>query len=174
MNNFPALKYSLTFILYVFIQVLFLRQVDLFDVAFCFVYLNFILTLPISTDRTLLLLSSFLLGFIVDAFYDTLGMHSAACVLIAFLRPYLIMVIKSKNEVQEASIRDAGFRWFLIYAISLILVHHSLLFFLQQFNFMLIGQTLIKIGASLLFTLSLVVIIQYLFISPLADNNARR
>lgn len=166
MNNINVFRQAILFVLYAAIQVFFAKNVELFGLAFCFLYINFILTLPLYTDKLVLLISSFALGFIVDNFYDTLGIHSAACVLIAFLRPYVIDLLSSKNELYELSVRGSNLVWFGTYTLILTLIHHSVLFFLEQFNFQLVLYTLTKIIASTLFTVLVVLIIQYLFTSP--------
>ncbi|MDW8287920.1 MAG: hypothetical protein RMJ89_07605, partial [Flammeovirgaceae bacterium] len=75
---------------YVLLQVLFLQHLNLFDAAFCFLYISFILFLPVRLDRLWVLLLSFLIGILIDIFYNTLGIHAASCVLIGFLRGFLI------------------------------------------------------------------------------------
>ena len=74
------------FLAYVAIQVLFVRNLVLFDTAFCFVYVAFLLLIPLETGPLILMLLGFLTGFVIDIFYDSLGIHSAACVLLTFIQ----------------------------------------------------------------------------------------
>ncbi len=173
MNNSFVIKQTLLFFTYILVQALFASNLELFGLAFCFLYVNYLLIFPLESSRVLLLILGFLLGFVLDIFYDTLGMHSAACVLVAYVRPFVIRLMTSKNDFSEISIKETGFGWFFNYAFTLILIHHLFLFFLLRFSFLLFFDTLVKAIASTLFTLFSVIIIQYLFYSPNLSN-ARR
>ena len=74
----------ISFFLYLFFQVLILKNVVLFDTAFCFLYLGFLLLLPVETNPLVLMGVGFLLGFSVDMFYDSLGIHAGAAVFIMY------------------------------------------------------------------------------------------
>ncbi|MEO1655130.1 MAG: hypothetical protein AAFU64_16400, partial [Bacteroidota bacterium] len=148
MNNRELVLNIVLFFVYVIIQVFFAKNLELFGLAFCFLYINYILLLPIDMSRMVFLLIAFAMGFLIDLFYDTLGMHAAALVLIAYLRPFVISIVSSKNEIFEISLKETGLRWFLSYLSVMIFIHHLLLFLLQQFSFRLIFKTLLKTGAS--------------------------
>src|SRR5690606_32867240 len=75
------------------VQILLLKNLALFGVAFCFIYLLAILSFPITMRSFALILISFCLGLLIDVFYDTLGLHAAAVTLVAFLRPYWLKAI---------------------------------------------------------------------------------
>jgi rod shape-determining protein MreD len=164
MNN--PIGQTVLFFVYLLVQVFFIKDLDMFGVAFCFVYINYILTLPLHFNKSLLLLVSFFLGLGVDAFYDSLGMHAFACVMIAFLRDNLIQFISSKNEIYELSIKASGFSWFFAYTLALVFVHHFFLFYIQKFNFQMFFDTFFRVLMSTLYTTFLIIIIQYLFYTP--------
>lgn len=162
MNNKTIITQVIYFVLYAVLQVFFAKNLELFDVAFCFLYVSFILNLPQDTKGEVLLLAGFSIGFVIDSFYNTWGIHSAACVLIAFVRPFIIKVLTPKNAGDESEIRDMGLLRFSLYAIILIFLHHSVLFFIEIAHFKFFLFTVIKIFFSTIFTFVLVVIIQYL------------
>jgi len=85
-----AIQYSLMILLYLFLQIFFMRNLVLFNYAFCFIYIAGVLLLPADTNRMYLLLIGFATGFTVDVFSNTFGMHASATVLIAYIRPFLI------------------------------------------------------------------------------------
>jgi rod shape-determining protein MreD len=85
-----AIQYSFMVLLYLLLQIFFMRNMVLFNYAFCFIYIAGILILPAEISRMYLLFIGFGLGFTVDVFSNTFGMHAAASVLIAYLRPFLI------------------------------------------------------------------------------------
>jgi len=78
----------ISFFAYLIIQVVLMKNLVLFNTAFCFLYIAFILFLPIEINTLVLMLLSFLLGFMVDVFYDSLGIHAASLVLIGFVRNF--------------------------------------------------------------------------------------
>jgi rod shape-determining protein MreD len=169
MNNLSLVGQTIAFFTYVFVQVFFAKHLELFGVAFCFIYINYILLMPIQTDRVVMLLAAFLLGLLVDMFYDTLGIHSFACVFVAYFRPFLISFL-SKEDLFAISIKETGLAWFVRYAGVLLFVHHFLLFFLQQFNFRMFFETLLKVSASTLLTLLFCLMVQYLFSSSVVSD----
>lgn len=157
-----TIQYTLMILLYLFLQIFFMRNIVLFNYAFCFIYIAGVLLLPIDIDRMYLLLIAFAIGFVVDMFSNTFGMHAAASVFIAYLRPFLILYqTKSKGtDRPEIGIRTQGFGAFLAYIFPLILIHHSVLFFIEINNFGMILYTLIRIGASALLTTLLIVLLE--------------
>ncbi len=156
---------TISFLAHFLVQVLFVHNLELFGIAFCFVYINFILILPLQINRNLLLLLAFAIGFLIDGFYDTLGIHTLASVLIAYIRPFLVDALSTKVEITELNITNTGLYWFITYCLVLIGIHHLLIFFLQQFNFRMFFETFIRATASSLFTLLAIILIQYFFYS---------
>ncbi|MCE7062748.1 hypothetical protein [Dyadobacter sp. CY343] len=157
-----TIQYSLMVLLYLFLQIFFMRNMVLFNYAFCFIYIAGVLLMPPDIDRMYLLLIAFAIGFTVDVFSNTFGMHAAATVLIAYLRPFLIhFQMKSKGaERAEVGIRTQGLGAFIAYIFPLILIHHSVLFFMEINHFGMILYTLIRIGASTLLTTLLVILLE--------------
>ncbi len=130
------------------------------------VYVYFILLLPIETAGWLLLLSSFAMGLSVDYFSNTLGLNAAASVFMAFCRPSVLKLMESKREYEpgiQPGIRDLGFKWFFLYTLILVALHHSALFILEVFSFSEIRQTIYRIGKSSAATIVLVFLLQFLF-----------
>ena len=153
-----------SFLLYAAAQVLFVRNLELWHYAFCYVYVAFLLLLPFETSSVLLLVLGFAAGLVMDVFYDTLGIHAAACVLMAFLRPTVIRVITPRSDLDDGtqlSLKSMGPPWFLSYAVVLVFVHHAFLFFLEAANPSLFWPALFKTMASTAFTTLVIVIIQY-------------
>lgn len=152
------------FLLYLILQILLVRNLVLFDYAFCFVYIACILLLPNETSLTLLLVIAFVTGIIVDTFYDTLGMHAAASVLMAYCRP---LIVRAQIDVPgletriEFSLKQLGVWPFFRYVLILALIHHSALFFIEASSLSLFIPTLIRVVASTLFTTVSIVLIQF-------------
>lgn len=152
------------FFIYALVQVLLLKNVVLFNTAFCFLYVAFILLLPIETNNLLLMLAGFLLGFTIDIFYDSLGLHAFSLVLVGYVRNFWLATITPQSGYDsgvEPTLSDNGLQWFLVYSIPLIFIHHFTLFFVEAAGFSMFWFTMLKIITSLLFTLTVVLILQY-------------
>ena len=154
------------FALFVLAQVLLVRRLDLFDTGFCFVYVGFLLFLPILLDRPWVLLLGFALGFAVDLFYNTGGLHAAACVLAAFVRGAQLRVIRPRDgydTLDTVSGHRMGWAWWALATVPLVLVHHLALFWIEDGHALPGGFTLLKVLASATFTSVTLLITQLLF-----------
>lgn len=168
MNNI-IYKNIFRFILLFFLQIYIFNNIELLGYLNPYIYVLFILLLPLETPRFLLLIAAFVMGFSIDYFSNSMGINIAACVFIAYLRPGLIKLISQKSESNpgiKIGIRDFGFRWFFIYTIVLVSLHHLLLFYLEVFRFNEFFDTLKRSLFSALFTIILIIISQYLLFSP--------
>lgn len=156
------------FIFLVLLQVLVLNHIQFSGYVNPLFYVYFILLLPYQTSRWLLLVAGFILGLTVDVMTNTPGLNAAACVLMAFARPFVIRSISTGTEylIGEApSIKNQGIKWFTYYAVVLVLIHHFSIFYLEIFRLNEFFQTFIRAVLSSIFTLLLIFISEYLFFS---------
>ena len=152
------------FLLYLLVQVMLFKQLVLFNSAFCFFYVAFILLLPIETNTLILMLIAFLLGFFVDIFYDSLGLHAFSLVLVAYVRNFWLGVITPQGGYDAGegpTLAVNGLQWFLVYAIPLVFIHHFALFFMEAGGFGVFWFTMMKVMASLAFTMAVIFFLQY-------------
>lgn len=163
-----ALKYLWQFALLCLLQVLVFNNLNLGGYVNPFIYVYLIIILPISMGRIQLLLVGFLLGLTVDVFSNTGGMHAAATTLIAFYRP-LYLNAQSPREGYELAavphIKQFGIAWFIPYALLLIIIHHTALFFIEAFRFADFFRTLLKVILSSGLTFIFVLLTEFLFVS---------
>lgn len=152
------------FFLYVIAQVLLFKQLVLFKTSFCFLYIAFILLLPVETNNLVLMLIAFFMGITIDVFYDSLGTHALALVTLAYLRNYWLSSITPQGgyDAGTTPALTYGVQWFLVYVVPLVFVHLAILFFVQAGGFGLFWFTMLKIMASLVFTVSVMVMLQFL------------
>jgi rod shape-determining protein MreD len=167
MNN--LLKNIARFILLVFLQVFVLNRINIHAYVNPYLYLLFILLLPFNTPRWLLLFCGLALGLTMDAFMNTPGLHATACVLIAYLRPFIINVLSPQGGFEETqqspSISTMGFTPFLVYTIILVLIHHLVYFSLEVWGFSGIIYLGLKILISTAVTTALILLYELLFYS---------
>jgi hypothetical protein len=159
-------KQALRFILLVLLQTLIVKNIPLGAYFVPMPYLLFILMLPFETMPMVVLLLSFATGLAVDAFYDTQGIHGSACVLMGFLRFYVLRIISPREgyEITEKpTVHYMGNTWFLSYSLPLLLIHHLFFFYLEEFGFSDFFFTLLKTMGSTLASFVFIYIIQFLF-----------
>lgn len=158
------LKYFWMFVLLVIIQILILNQVQFSGYINPYFYVLFILLLPATAQPWLVLLSSFFMGIVIDAFSNTMGIHAAASVFAGYIRPTVIRVISTRDEEynEYPGLQQNKFSWFLLYASVIVLSHHLILFYLEVFSFNQFFYTLLRVLISSVFTIFIIVLSQFI------------
>src|SRR4051812_18702722 len=87
----------LRFLVLVAIQVLVLNNVQLGGYINPFLYVMFILMLPVRFPKIVVLLLSLLTGIVIDMFSNTMGMHAAACLMMGYLRPGWLRILAPRD-----------------------------------------------------------------------------
>ncbi|MBC7507336.1 MAG: rod shape-determining protein MreD [Ferruginibacter sp.] len=143
------LKNIIRFILFILVQIFVLDKIHLHQMVTPYLYFLFILWLPFKMNRTLLMLLGFALGFTLDSFHHQPGFHAAACVLIAYMRPFLINLLipheGAETNYEEPSITSmGGLLPYSIYVGFLAFLHNAWLFLLEAWQFGNIWYFLVK------------------------------
>lgn len=129
------------------------------------IYIFGILMLPFETPKWLVLFISFAVGWLMDFFTGPPGLHTSACLLLGFLQP-LVQRLFSPREgyevTQRPTVQSMGLPWYLTYASVLAFVHHTWLFFLEVLRFSDFFYQLLHIVLSVIATVFLMTIGQYL------------
>lgn len=140
-------KWMFAVALSIVVQLLFLRDLALFYYGFCFIYLWAIIKAPIDTPPAYLIIGGFVLGWVVDIFSNTHGMHAFATVLVAGLRPTFFQVLTPANGYDERSsisLVEMNWMWFIPYVFFMLFSHHLVLFLLESSSGSLFGLSLLK------------------------------
>jgi rod shape-determining protein MreD len=158
------IKYAVMFFSLVIIQVLILNQVQFSGFVNPYIYILFILLLPLNLPRYAILILAFLLGMTIDIFSNSMGIHAAATVFIAYLRPYVIRSISNREEDRSEypGLAQNKLRWFLSYTTIMVFFHHIVLFYLGVFSFSHFFDTFLKIVISSIFSIFVIVLSQYI------------
>jgi len=158
------IKYAVMFISLVLIQVLIFNQVQFSGFLNPYVYILFIILLPLSTPRYAVLILGFFLGLVIDIFSNSLGIHSAATVFIAYLRPLIIRVISNREDDKNdyPGLHQNKLTWFISYVTIMVLLHHITLFYLEVYTFANFFNTLYRVILSSLFSIIIIVLSQFL------------
>lgn len=159
-----VLRYSLVFVLLVLLQVLLFNNIQFSGYVNPYVYLMFILLLPVEIPAWLLLILSFFTGMIIDFYTGSPGMHSSATVLAGFVRPFILRSNSPRDGYEpgaQPSMATYGFRWFLVYTVFMVLVHHTALFYLEVFRLADFFRTLLRVIMSSAFSATFILVLEY-------------
>ncbi|MFD2601876.1 MULTISPECIES: rod shape-determining protein MreD [Flavobacterium] len=151
------------FILLLALQVIIFSRLNLFGFLNPYPYILFILLYPVNGNKAGLLLSSFLLGLMVDMFTDSGGVHATACVTLAYLRPtFFKFSFGLSYEYQTVKINERLSPERFSFILISIVTHHLILYLLEVFKFSGILLVLTRTLFTTIFTLILSIIIIYL------------
>lgn len=132
------------------LQLLLLKRIDItfgdFNYIHFTIYGVIIMLLPYSLNKTALVLIGFLLGFFVDIFYDSLGVHAAATTFIAYARTYVLNLTSPTEGYNKGGLTASnyGLPWFLTYLSVMLLIHLVLLYSIEAFSFVYIKEIVFR------------------------------
>lgn len=132
--NYPRQVFN--FIAFVLFQLPLLYKFILFNSAFGFFYLGFILFLPLGLNKNLSMIIALITGLIIDVFSSTPGIHASACVFIALSKDYWYMFSIGEIEDQSnISWNELKIWGSLRYLLPLIWMHHLIIFTVENGGF---------------------------------------
>ncbi len=154
------------FIVLIAMQVVLFKNIGYYNLATPFPYILFIFLLPIGTSNFLLYLLAFITGLTVDAFYDSIGVHAAACVALVWFRIFFCNItldVDVQGSFETPSLGIMGNKWFFSYISIGTLIHHIVLLHVEYFSFSNYLSTLFSILLSSIFTILLIILMSLLF-----------
>ena len=162
------LKNILRFLLFIGLQVYLLDNIPpLHRFIIPVIYYLFLLWLPFSVPRFWLLIIGFLTGLSYDYFTVTPGLHTAAGVLIAYIRPFLISLLIPKDSggvsYREPSARAMGWAPYSVYVLVLTLMHHGYVLMLEWLEFGSFSDFVIKVIATTGISMLMIMTAEVLF-----------
>ena len=169
MNNL-IIKNLIRLVGLVLLQLLILKDVDLswgsFDFIHLFVYPLVIMLFPLRTPRVVIILAGFFLGLFIDVFYDSLGVHASATLLMAYSRKIVLRFLEPSGGYsvdQVPTLRNMGISWFFIYCGALLFIHLLFYFSMESFSIVFFFRILMNTIFSFIFSLLLILIVQFIF-----------
>lgn len=159
-----ALLYNIArFILLLAAQVIIFNNFNFLGNINPYPYILFIILYPVNSNKTGLLVASFLLGLSVDMFCNSGGVHAAACLVLAFVRPSIFKFSFGLSyEYQTVKLNDVLTPQRFSFIVLAVIIHHFVLFLLEIFQISFILEIGLKTILSTLFTLILCIVIIYL------------
>lgn len=142
------------FVLLVLVQVLVFNRLDFFGFINPMVYVLFLYWYPVKENRSAFIGLSFLLGISIDFFSDTMAIHTASTITIAYMRPAIMRFVFGVNfEFQSFKLSNSTRIQQIAFLTLLIIVHHLVFFTLEIFslaNFLLILKKVLTNGVATL------------------------
>ena len=165
------LKHTIRFFILASIQILVLNNIQISGYINPFVYILFIMLLPPKMPKAIVLILAFIMGFTIDVFSDSYGIHSSATVLLAFLRPKILALvsIKGGEDLEAIGIKQLRINRFFTYSGILCLIHHFTLFYIEAFRVNEFFDTFLRALYS-----SFISILMILMIESLRSNQKSR
>ncbi|MBF2707910.1 rod shape-determining protein MreD [Flavobacterium soyangense] len=151
------------FILLLAVQIIIFNNMNFLGYISPYPYILFIILYPVNGNKSGLLVASFFLGLIMDMFSNSGGIHTTACVILAYYRPYLFKFSFGLSyEYQTVKLNDEVTPERFSFILLSVLIHHFILFTLEAFKFSFILDILIRTILSTVFTIIICIIIIYL------------
>jgi rod shape-determining protein MreD len=151
------------FVLLLAVQIIIFNNMNFLGYISPFPYILFIILYPVNGNKSGLLIASFLLGLIMDMFSNSGGIHTTACLVLAYFRPFIFKFSFGLSyEYQTVKLNDVLTPERFSFILLSVVIHHLILFILEAFQFSFILDILLRTLLSTLFTLLICIIIIYL------------
>ena len=146
------------FIVLALLQIWLFDSIHLFGFATPLLYIYFLIKLPISMNRNVVMLLSALLGFIIDIFGGTLGLSMTAMIIVGFFRYYLLKLFAPRDVFDDyfPSFSTFGKYLFMRYSGIIVLIHVFLLYTIESFSAFIPGMFFLRIAGSFVLTTLLI------------------
>lgn len=159
-----TLRKFLPFVLLLGAQWLFLQGMQFSMYGNPYFYMLFILWLPSKTPVTALYTWAFALGFAMDGFEQSGGAHTLATIALAATKPLVERALLGFNGNSEMeSFRELDFRRFFVPSAILVLLHHTILFTLENYGFQLFDSLVLRILLSTATSLMSLLVLHSIF-----------
>jgi rod shape-determining protein MreD len=118
------------------LQVLLFNQLQLWGACHPYIYILCLLMMPITLSHSADMLIGAAVGLVMDVFCNSLGVHMASCILVMFIRPYLLgAVVNDRDRLNEQiCLRTLGWEAFIKYMVILVVIHHLTVFMLAAWS----------------------------------------
>jgi rod shape-determining protein MreD len=151
------------FVLLLAVQIIIFNNMNFLGYISPYPYILFIILYPVNGNKSGLLIASFLLGLIMDMFSNSGGIHTTACIVLAYFRPFIFKFSFGLSyEYQTIKLNDVLTPERFSFILLSVVIHHFTLFILEAFHFSFILDILLRTLLSTVFTLLICIIIIYL------------
>lgn len=163
----PVIRYIIKVVVLILVQVIVLKHLELgfanwWITPFLFIYI--LIDLPVKFNPLYGMLAAGILGFIIDVFYDTYGMHASASIFMVFIRFYFIPLILPRDGFDENSsvtVKNIGLLKYLLYLFVLAFIYHLWFFMVEKFSFVSFPLRFAQALVSSITAVGLMFVVQY-------------
>ena len=152
-----VLRHILSLVIVLLLQMLVFNNLHFLGICQPYIYILFLIALPIRIPQWIELLIGFGVGLIVDMFCGSPGVHTAACSFLAYLRP--IFIRRTIQDAERISMTidglSIGFNEYVKLVVLYTILHHTLVFLIEAWSLAHFWLLLAKIIVSSLFTIAL-------------------
>ncbi|MCF0190454.1 MAG: rod shape-determining protein MreD [Marinilabiliaceae bacterium] len=151
-NSQNIIRLLLLFIILVLLQVVIFNNLDFLGFINPYPYILLVMSMPFGVSTSFLMIIGFGIGLTIDMFSNTPGMHAGSCVLLAYLRPWILKLIALHDDYKTGNLPSSasyGGMWYLKYTILCVSIHHVVLFCFEQIDTILWWPTLLRIILSI-------------------------
>jgi rod shape-determining protein MreD len=152
-------KQFVRYVIVMILQVLLFDQLQLWGACHPYIYVLCLLMMPITLPHSASMIIGAAAGLVMDVFCNSLGVHMAACILLMFIRPYLIgAIVNDKDRLNEQiSSRAIGREALIKYVVIGVLIHHLTVFSLAAWSFSHIWFVLLETLVSSIVTILIII-----------------
>ena len=159
-------SHIVTSVIILIIQILLLKniQIELFDrfTLSVLIYPAVILFLPVGVRRSVIIISAFFIGLLIDGFYDSPGVHTAALVFTAFIRATILRLLEPRQGYRDNLLpapQSYGSGWFFSYLGILLFLHIFIYFSIDAFTYVFFLKIIVNTMCS--FVISFLLLVLY-------------
>lgn len=131
------LEYILLFVAAMLCQILIFSNINMGGYVNPYMYIMFIILLPMEVRGPWLLLLGAATGVTMDLLSGTAGLYAIATIWVAFVRPTVLNFTAGRDVVESKgipSVGKLGARKYIVYSTMLVLLFNIVLFSLEAYN----------------------------------------
>ena len=151
------LLHILSLVIVLLLQMLVFSNLHFLGICHPYIYILFLISLPIRIPQWIELLIGFGVGLIADMLCGSPGVHAAACSILAYLRP--IFIRRTIQDSERISMKidglSIGTNEYAKLVVLYTILHHTLVFTIEAWSFSHFWLLVSKILVSSLFTIAM-------------------
>ena len=147
------------YVVVMLLQVLLFNQLQLWGACHPYIYILCLLMMPITLPHSVDMIIGAVVGLVMDVFCNSLGIHTAACILLMFIRPYVLGgLVNDKDRLNEQiSSHAIGMEAMIKYVVILVVIHHLTVFLVGAWSWHHIGFAILETIVSSIVTLTIII-----------------
>lgn len=167
-----TIEYIVGFTILIMAQIFIFDNINILGYVNPFIYIMFVIMLPMQINHSLLILLGFLSGMLMDALTGGGGICMITATALAFLRPIILTITAGRDVISAGGMpteTKLGRNHFLIFITLMTITYNTPYFMLEKMTFDDFSHTALRIVFSTIFT----VFVIYLCHLPLKSREIK-